>query len=220
MSGAERFEQNIGYAFKDADLLVLALSHPSQEVRRNNERLEFLGDRVLGLIIADYLISEFPDANEGDLARRLAHLASGVICGQIAAKWEFESVIRRANDKLTERVLSNFCEAIIGAIYLDRGLEEARKFVLRHWGARLNEQPPIDGKTRLQEWSMQAGYGLPVYKKLSQTGSAHAPSFVYEVSITKMGAATGKGSSRRQAEQAAAEALLIELKDKKLDQQK
>lgn len=213
MSKYIEFENRIGYDFKDQALLELALSHPIQEVTLSNERLEFLGDRVLGLILADYLVGAFPDDAEGHLARRLAHLGSGLICGQIAQSWGLDTVIIRAEEKLTERVLSNFCEAIIGAIYLDRGLESARAFILSHWGARLQEKPFVDSKTQLQEWSMQASHGLPSYKKLSQTGPAHEPMFLYEVRVENVGTARGEGGSRRQAEQAAAANLLSQLEN-------
>ncbi len=213
MSKYKEFENRIGYEFNDRALLELALSHPIQEVTLNNERLEFLGDRVLGLILADYLVAAFPDDAEGHLARRLAHLGSGLVCGQIAQSWGLDAFIIRAEEKLTERVLSNFCEAIIGAIYLDRGLESAKTFILTHWGARLQEKPFVDPKTQLQEWSMQAGHGLPSYKKLSQTGPAHEPMFLYEVLVENVGTARGEGGSRRQAEQSAAAALLSQLEN-------
>ncbi len=203
-------EQYIGYQFKSRDLLQQALAHPIIAGQHNNEMLEFLGDRVLGLVLAEYLLSA-KMKNEGEAARHLAYLASGALCADIAAGWQLDKYVTATAAQFTERVLANYCEAMIGAVYQDGGLDAARQFILRHWGTRISETPPIDAKTVLQEWAAKQGKALPQYKKISAEGPAHQPVFVYHVSLTPEVGARGKGLSRRQAEQAAATALLQQL---------
>ncbi len=202
--------QRIGYQFNNLDLLAQALAHPITEAERNNEMLEFLGDRVLGLVLAEYLVGA-KLRNEGEAARHLAHLASGALCADIAATWQLEKYVSASEAQFTERVLANYCEAMIGAIYQDGGLTAARQFVLQHWKTRLSETPPVDAKTALQEWAAKQGKELPQYKKISSQGPAHQPIFIYQVSLAPEASARGEGMSRRQAEQAAALALLQQL---------
>lgn len=203
-------ERHIGYQFKSCYLLQQALAHPIIESEYNNEMLEFLGDRVLGLVLAEYLLSA-KMKNEGEAARHLAYLASGALCADVAAGWQLTKYVPATAAQFTERVLANYCEAMIGAVYQDGGLEAARKFVLRHWGDRIAKAPPVDAKTALQEWAAKQGKALPQYKKISVEGPAHQPVFVYQVSLAPDSRACGEGMSRRQAEQAAAMALLQQL---------
>ncbi len=203
-------EHHIGYQFKSRDFLQQALAHPIIESEHNNEMLEFLGDRVLGLVLAEYLLSA-KMKNEGEAARHLAHLASGALCADIAAGWQLDKYLSATAAQLTERVLANYCEAIIGAVYQDGGLDAAREFILRHWGDRVSETPPVDAKTALQEWAAKQGKALPQYKRISVEGPAHQPVFVYQVSLAPNMSARGEGMSRRQAEQAAAMSLLQQL---------
>lgn len=203
-------QNRIGYKFTDPNLLHKALAHPIVDSDSNNEILEFLGDRVLGLVIAEFL-AQSGVSKEGEAARRLAYLASGTVCARIAEGWQLEASVPATSEQFTERVLANYCEAIIGAIYQDGGLDVARKFILQQWGARIHETPPIDAKTALQEWAAKCGKGLPRYEKVSSEGPAHQPVFVYQVELDESLCARAEGHSRRQAEQAAALKLLTQL---------
>ena len=187
------------------------MRHASLDVDDDNEHLEFLGDRVLGLVIADELLARYPHEKEGDLARRLAELVSRRICAEIAAEVNLDAVIRchtgqrGGSDTPARNILANGCEALLGAIYLDGGLAAAAKVILGLWGARLHAQTaaPVDAKTELQEWAMKRKHAMPAYQLVSQTGPAHAPPF--HVSVTVFGVtAEGEGTSRRFAEQTAA----------------
>ena len=212
MDGALRqFLATLNYSFADEALLHRALRHASLDVEDDNEHLEFLGDRVLGLVVAEELLARYPQEKEGDLARRQAELVSRRICAEIAAEVNLDAVIRcdpgqrGGGDTLARNILANGCEAVLGAIYLDGGLPAAAKVILALWRARLDAQTaaPNDAKTELQEWAMKRKYAMPIYEIVSQTGPAHAPTF--HVSVTVSGvAAQGEGASRRLAEQAAA----------------
>lgn len=214
-------EEKIGIHFKNPDLLAQALVHSSsrRDRRQSNERLEFLGDRVLGLAVAALLYHSYPDEDEGDLGYRftalvrsetLAEVARGLDLGRFLSLSSGEdSTGGRKNPGL----LSDACEAVIGAIYLDAGFEPARAFVERHWQPILehHQRPPKDAKTRLQEWGQSRGLPLPAYRTVRRTGPDHAPRFVVSVTLGDAGHAEGEGASKRMAEQAAAEALLASL---------
>ena len=206
-----QFLADLDYSFADDALLHRALRHASLDVDDDNEHLEFLGDRVLGLVIAEELLARYPHEKEGDLARRLAELVSRRICAEIAAEVNLDAVIRcdpgqrGGGDTPARNILANGSEAVLGAIYLDGGLAAAAKVILGLWGARLDAQTaaPVDAKTELQEWAMKRKHAMPAYQLVSQTGPAHAPTF--HVSVTVSGVtAEGEGTSRRFAEQAAA----------------
>ena len=206
-----QFLADLDYSFADDALLHRAMRHASLDVDDDNEHLEFLGDRVLGLVIAEELLARYPHEKEGDLARRLAELVSRRICAEIAAEVNLDAVIRcdpgqrGGGDTPARNILANGCEAVLGAIYLDGGLAAAAKVILGLWGGRLDAQTaaPVDAKTELQEWAMKRKHAMPAYQLVTQTGPAHAPTFYVSVTVSGV-TAEGEGTSRRFAEQAAA----------------
>ena len=201
--------------FKNPDLLEKALTHPSYRRRRINdfERLEFLGDRVLGVIVAEMLYNAFPKEKEGDLAKRSAALVNGDICFEVAREIQLGDHVKVIGAVLNQStsVLGDALEAVIGALYLDGGLEAARHFVEPLWKKRLNQsnKPPKDYKSQLQEWSQKYSLGIPNYEVKSSTGPAHSPEFVVEVQVGDY-TIQATGSPRKQAEQESAR-LLLEL---------
>jgi ribonuclease-3 len=207
----KQFLAGLDYRFVDEGLLHRALRHASLDVDDDNEHLEFLGDRVLGLVIAEELLARYPQEKEGDIARRQAELVSRRICAEIAAEIKLDLVIRcdpgqRGGGEMPARnILANGCEALLGAIYLDGGLPAVAKVILGLWRARLDAQTaaPIDAKTELQEWAMKRKHSMPAYEVVSQTGPAHAPTFRVSVTVSDI-TTEGEGASRRLAEQAAA----------------
>lgn len=216
-----RLQSEIGHQFADIGLLELALTHSSVEGssvngHRSNERLEFLGDRVLGLVIADMIYTTFPDEEEGSMARRHASLVRREALAAVAVKLDLSDHIRMSRGEFgtgghrNRALLSNTCEAVIAAIYLDAGWQTAAQFVNRNWRPLLDAQaaPPIDAKTALQEWAQGKGLHLPEYRETERRGPAHAPTFSVEVSVQGLPPLTATGPSKRMAEKAAAEALL------------
>ncbi|MEJ2117190.1 MAG: ribonuclease III [Alphaproteobacteria bacterium] len=217
----KHLQKQIGYQFGNNKLLHEALTHASaiygQPGMADYERLEFLGDRVLGLAIAEYLLQAFPASPEGDLARRFNGLVRKETCAAVAEELDIGPFINlgeseaMAGGRRKRTILADACEALLGAIYLDGGWEPVKQFIIKHWGARLSEVAtvPVDGKTALQEWVQGQGRTkLPRYVLVSNSGPDHAPEFEYEVQVTGYAPARGKGPSRRAAEQAAAAALL------------
>ena len=207
----------LDHRFARPELLEEALIHSSAKLgRRSFERLEFLGDRVLGLIVADMLLEGFPQEEEGPLAKRFAALVSRRTLALIAARLDIGALIQlskgeedsggRGNPSL----LADALEALLGALYLDAGLAPAEAFVRRHWSALMKaaDSPPEDSKTRLQEWAQAAGHALPAYTTTGEEGPAHDPVFEVEVSVAGHPPVTGRGGSKRVAEQAAAGVLL------------
>ena len=216
----ERLETALGHRFQNPDLLNEALTHRSAAVGalRSNERLEFLGDRVLALVIAQMLMARFPDAEEGEMSRRLTALVRREALAEVAERIDLASdVIFGPSDAKAGRentgLLANACEAVIGALFLDGGLDAARSFIAGAWGAMVDagEGAERDAKTRLQEWAQGRGRPLPRYEVTGREGPAHAPQFVVTVTVDGEPAATGGGASKRAAEQAAAAALLDRL---------
>ena len=218
---ADKPESFLGHRFQRPELLHQALTHAStardrQGRNRSNERLEFLGDRVLGLVVADFLLERFPDEDEGELARRhaglvrretLARVAEDIgIAPHIVMSRGEEDAGGRANPGL----LADTLEAAIAALYLDGGLAVAGGFIQTHWQGLVEEdvEPPKDGKTTLQEWAQGRGLDLPSYREVDRSGPAHAPTFMVEVGVEGHGTAVAPGASKRAAEQAAADALL------------
>lgn len=179
-----------------------------------NERFEFLGDRVLGLVIAEALLKAFPEENEGALAPRLAALVSAQTLAKVAAGFGLPEHIKVARgqraDTAETAVLADACEAVIGALYLDGGLTVAEKFVATHWHPLMHADlvPPKDAKTALQEWAQGRGLPLPSYSVIESSGPAHAPSFTMSVHVEGFPLTQGKGRTKRLATQAAASALL------------
>lgn len=209
----------LGYRFKDDDLLNEALTHASAVGggRATYQRLEFLGDRVLGLVIADILYDAHAEADEGELSRRLAALVRRETCADVARDIGLGAHIRlgegeaQTGGRRKDAILGDVCEAIIGAIYLDGGLGPSREFIERAWADRMHEESPRlkDAKTSLQEWAHTQGHGQPVYRLLGRTGPDHAPKFTISVTLSDLDPAEATGSSKRIAEQAAAEAVLM-----------
>jgi ribonuclease-3 len=217
---AGSFEAILGHAFRRPDLLSEALTHRSAvqgkgRARASNERLEFIGDRVLGLVIAEWLAERFPNEQEGELGRRLAHLVSQPVLAGVAQTMGLANALSvspgeaKAGVAKRATVLADGLEAALGALYLDGGLEVARDFVRRAWNEAMTVQadPPKDAKTTLQEWAQRRGLDLPVYVIAARSGPPHAPEFTVTVTVGPE-EASGVAGSRRAAEQLAAEALL------------
>lgn len=224
VAGPTAVEATLGYRFADPSLLSLALTHASARgadpaTSVCNERLEFLGDRVLGLIIADLLYRRFPAEAEGALAQRHAALVSRPTLSEVATRLELSASIvasrseRDAGGTSSPGILADTLEAVIGAIYLDGGLGAAAAFVEGNWSELISDArtPPKDPKTELQEWAQARGIGLPLYREIDRRGPPHAPEFSIEVSLPGAGSVVASGSSKRSAEQAAAERLLAGL---------
>ena len=217
------FETILGHAFKRPDLLQEALTHRSAAQgkgrrRASNERLEFIGDRVLGLAMAEWLAERFPNEQEGELGRRLAYLVSQPVLATVAETAGLAAALSvspgeaKAGVAKRATVLADALEAALGALYLDGGLAPARDFIRRAWNEAMVEQadPPKDAKTALQEWAQKRGKDLPVYEVTGRSGPPHAPAFVVTVTVGTFDA-DGNGGSKRAAEQRAAETLLTRL---------
>ena len=220
------FMDRLGYRFKDRELLVLALTHSSygngKKTERNNERLEFLGDRVLGLLTADRLFHDSNDV-EGKLARRLNALVRKETCADIARTLDFADVLRvsKSEEKQKGRdktsILGDACEAVLAAIYLDGGIVSAQAFYDTHWKSRIATvvgSNTKDPKTDLQEQAVRRGFAQPEYQVISRKGPDHRPHFVVEVTIKGFGAEIGEGPSKKEAERASAGALLAKIRVK------
>jgi ribonuclease-3 len=205
-------ETRIGHEFADRHLVLLALTHMSgaSERRGSYQRLEFLGDRVLGLVVAEMLYATFPDAEEGELSRRLADLVRRESCAEVAGEWGVEAHVRlgegerQASNKIA--ILSDVCESLIGAIFLDAGYAAAKEVVVRAFEPlmRAPRRPLRDAKTALQEWAQARGLDAPLYREVGRAGPHHAPEFTMAVVVTGFQPAEAKGNSKRGAEQAAA----------------
>jgi ribonuclease-3 len=210
----------LGYHFQEPRLLREALTHRSAagSGRGSNERLEFLGDRVLGLAVAVWLSEQYPREQEGALGRRLAHLVSQPVLAQIAEALGLPALLSvapgeaRAGVRRRASVLADAVEALLGAMFLDGGLEPVQRFVRARFAVTMiaETDPPKDAKTALQEWGQARALGLPVYEIESCDGPSHAPHFMMRVSLGGE-AAQGQAGSRRAAEQDAAKALLLRL---------
>lgn len=212
-------QQRIGYSFRAAALLDRALTHRSLAREYvHNQRLEFLGDAVLGLMVAELLYGMYPDADEGDLSKRLVALVNGEQLASIARELDLGPQLHMSkseeeqNGRTNMSNLEDACEALLGAIYLDGGLDGVRPMIARFWKplAETLQAAPKDAKTALQEWAQARALPLPEYKVLSADGPAHAPNFIIEVAVNGK-RAQGHGASKRVAERIAAEALLKQL---------
>jgi ribonuclease-3 len=219
--GDGALEERIGYRFNDSILLDSALSHISALKGARNragsyQRLEFLGDHVLGLVISDMLFRAFPRADEGELSRRLADLVRKETCADIARMIDLGVAVRlgasevNAGGRTRPAILADVCEALIGAVYLDGGYAAAAATVGRLWQARLQTkaQPLRDPKTVLQEWAQGRGLPTPAYREIERYGPDHNPSFRVAVQLPQLAPAEGSGRSKRAAEQAAAAAMM------------
>lgn len=214
-------EARLGYSFRDRALLERALTHASvgegSRKVRDNERLEFLGDRVLGLVTADYLTERFVDAREGQLSPTFQTLVSREACARAARAVDLGSALQlspaetRAGGREKDTVLGDACEALLAAVYRDGGLEAARSTFFTLWAEQLDSLGAVgskDAKSALQEWVAGRFRTTPAYAVVDRQGPDHAPSFTVEVSVPGVAAARGVGSSRQAAEKAAAHALL------------
>jgi ribonuclease-3 len=214
-------ESRIGYHFNDPVLLDCALTHISaltgaRNRAANYQRLEFLGDHVLGLVVSDMLFRTFPKANEGELSRRLADLVRQETCAEVARGIELGTAIRlgpseaSGGGRTRVAILADVCESLIGAVFLDGGYAAAAAFIERLWDERMRTplRPPRDPKTVLQEWAQARGLPTPAYREVARTGPHHDPEFRVAVQLPNLAPAEGMGRSKRVAEQAAAAALL------------
>ncbi|MGF1551297.1 MAG: ribonuclease III [Paracoccaceae bacterium] len=214
----------LGHRFADRERLAEALTHASaaSPARADNQRLEFLGDRVLGLIVAEALVARFPEEAEGTLAPRLNDLVRRETLAAVAEEIGLGGhlVLGRSESLSGGRrkaaILADAMEAVIAALYLDGGLAAARRFVLDRWGARLDaagSAVPTDAKSALQAWAQARGLSLPAYETVGRAGPDHAPRFTVAVRLETGESARGEGRSKRPAEQAAAAALLAKLEE-------
>lgn len=213
-------EERIGHSFTDSALLTTAFTHVSalKSARRTDsyQRLEFLGDHVLGLIVSDMLYRAFPKADEGELSKRLADLVRKEACADVARSLGFEEAIKLgsvgagAGARLRKSALGDICEAVIGAIFLDGGYKSAVSFVERNWTERMRKpvRPLRDPKTVLQEWAQGKGLPTPSYREVERTGPHHDPQFRVAVELPGLKPAEGIGGSKRAAEKVAATAML------------
>lgn len=217
----EAFCERLGHRFADPELLMRALTHASLSSanRADNQRLEFLGDRVLGLVMAEAVLEQDPTAREGQLAPRFNALVRKEACAEVAREIDLGTVLRLGKSEMSTggrrktALLGDAMEAVIAAVYLDAGFEGARALILRLWEPRLDnvEEDARDPKTALQEWAQARGQTPPVYTEMSRSGPDHAPVFNVEVRLASGEVAEAAGRVKRQAEQAAARALLDRL---------
>lgn len=223
MSAAlDRIESKLGYCFENKALIEQALTHSSKSGNINNERLEFLGDRVLNLVIAEALYRHFPQEPEGQLAKRHSALVQGHMLAVIAAAIRLrDDVILSEAERLSggaenENILSDAMEALLGAVFLDGGLDPARKIILTLWGENIYNltQAHQDPKTELQEWVQARGLPLPEYNIVEKSGPDHAPLFLIEVCVQGELPMQADGTSRRAAEKKAAHKMLSALRKK------
>ena len=208
-------EKKLRLNFNDKKILIKSLTHKSYDSIKNNEKIEFLGDRVLGLVIAKKLLEIYPDENEGILDKKFASLVNKKKCLEIAKKIELEKYIQVFNPKnkkikIEDKVISDCLEALIGAIYLDKGLFISEKFVLNLWKEDINASiiTQIDAKTKLQEYSLKTFKVLPTYKLISNTGPRHKPIFKVCVKLKNTKFFNAQGNSKKDAEQNAASLCL------------
>lgn len=215
----------IDYTFKNPDILRRALRHPSLSTNSFSfyQRCEFLGDRVLGVVIATYLFHRYPADQEGLLSKRLSNLVRRETLAEVGERINLGHAIQMAESedlaggRHNTSILGDGCEALIGAIYLDGGLEPARDFILKEWDflfAEVDRMVELDPKTALQELLQKAGKKLPQYKVIEITGPDHAPFFTVEVRVKGVHSQKGEGNSKRQAEQSAAAKMLEQINGK------
>lgn len=216
--GLAALQERLGHVFRDPGLLVRALTHVggATDRRGSYQRLEFLGDRVLGLVVSGMLYAEFPDADEGELSRRLADLVRRESCAAVASDWDVEGHVRlgageKSSATLRRAILGDLCESIIGAVYLDGGFAAAEGLVSRSFSARMlsPNRSLRDPKTALQEWAQAKTGAMPAYRVVERSGPDHAPEFTVAVSVVGREDGTASGPSKRIAEQAAAAAFLL-----------
>jgi len=225
VSNITQLQRRLGYVFNDPTLLSLALSHRSF-ASANNERMEFLGDAILGLVVTDYLYQQFPDAREGELSRMRSHIVRGESLAEVAKQLELGSDIllgpgeMKSGGHRRDSILGDTVEALLGAVYLDKGIDASRDRIFDWFkslfDSALEVKPLKDSKTTLQEWLQQRGKSLPDYKLVDTGGEAHSRLFTVSCKIDAVGQEmTAIATSRRRAEQMVAEQLLTELEKNK-----
>ena len=217
----KHLEKKINITFKDKNLLIQSLTHKSFNKDNNNEKIEFLGDRVLGLIIAKKLLEIYPDEKEGILDKKFASLVNKKTCLQIAKKIELHKYILTFNPKnkrtiIEDKVLADSCEALIGSIFLEKGINVVEKVILNLWSKHIKNSviTQIDPKTKLQEFSLKKFKKLPIYKLISNTGPKHKPLFNVGVKLVDTKYYVSEGKSKKDAEQNAAILCLQNIKKK------
>ena len=209
----------INYKFKDINLLTQSLTHKSYDSFKNNEKLEFLGDRVLGLVIAKKLLETYPDEKEGALDKKFASLVNKKTCLEVAKNINLEKFILTLNSnkkiiKIEDKIVSDSCEALMGAIYLDKGFNIVEKIILSLWEKNIRQSiiTQIDAKTKLQELTLKNFKKLPIYKLISNSGPRHKPMFKVGVKLPNTKYFIALGRSKKEAEQNAAVACLKNIK--------
>ena len=215
----QSLEKKIKVNFKNKNLLVKSLTHKSFDKENNNEKIEFLGDRVLGLVIAKKLLEIYPDEKEGILDKKFASLVNKKTCLEIAKKLELQKYILtfksgNKNNNIEDKVLADCCEALIGSIYLDKGFNSTEKAILSLWSKNIKNSviTQIDAKTKLQEFSLKKFKKLPLYKVISNTGPRHKPLFKVGVKLIDTRLFISEGKSKKDAEQNAAILCLKNIK--------
>ena len=212
-------EKKIKINFKDKNLLIRSLTHKSFDKNINNEKIEFLGDRVLGLVIAKKLLEIYPDEKEGILDKKYASLVNKKTCLEIGKKIDLQKFILTLNVKtkkniIEDKVIADSCEALIGSIYLDKGFNIVEKLILNLWSDHIRDSiiTQIDAKTKLQEYSLKKFKMLPIYKMISNTGPRHKPLFKVAVKLINTKFYYSEGKSKKEAEQNAANECLRNIK--------
>ena len=211
-------QKKINIKFKNLNNLKKSLTHKSYDSLNNYEKLEFLGDRILGFVISKKIIELFPDEKEGVLDKKLASLVNKNKCLEVAKTIDLEKIILVGNKdpkaKVENKIIADSIEALIGAIYYDKGFEISEKFILSMWKnfINLSKETLIDSKTKLQEYSLKKFKSLPIYKLVSRSGPKHKPKFTISVRLKDSKFYDGKGDSKKKAEQNAAKNLLVNCK--------
>ena len=211
-------QKKINIKFKNINYLKKSITHKSHNSLNNYEKLEFLGDRILGFVISKKLIELYPEEKEGFLDKKLASLVNKNKCLEVGKNIGLEKFIllgnKSKNTKVENKIIADSIEALIGAIYYDKGFEISEKFILNMWKnfIKLSEETRIDSKTKLQEYSLKKFKTLPIYKLVSNTGPKHKPKFVISVKLKDTKAYDGYGDSKKKAEQSAAKKLLENIK--------
>ncbi len=217
-----KLEQNLGFKLSNIEIYNKALTHKSSDKINNYEKLEFLGDRVLGLCISKKLLEIFPNEKEGILDKKLASMVNKNKCYEIGKQLKLDKFVKIGNLRLKKqivekKIVSDTCEALIGAIYLDKGFDFVEKFILNNWEKHINDKNIIiiDAKTKLQEYSLKKFKLLPIYKFISDTGPKHKPNFKVAVKLKDTSFIEAEGTSKKLAQQSAAAKLLTILDKQK-----
>tara|TARA_B100001123_G_C15314672_1_gene1025687 strand:+ start:777 stop:1445 length:669 start_codon:yes stop_codon:yes gene_type:complete len=210
-----KLEKKINIKFKNSKLLIQSLTHKSYDTLNNNEKLEFLGDRVLGLVLSKKLLEIYPDEREGVLDKKLASLVNRKRCFDVAKSLSLDKFILTSNTKkkvikIENKIISDCCEALIGAIYLDQGFDVIENFILKIWKIHIKSSVItfVDSKTKLQEYSLKKFKVLPIYKLLDNSGPRHKPIFKVGVRLQNSKMVNATGNSKKDAQQKAATLLL------------